>query len=118
MITKEDIRITKGDYNTDGRFWYYPEIRRKHHSWLFGDSYSWERVYPVNYKTLSFSSKLTAISPHNDTALQAFLQECYNWVKYYDEEEDWKLGNRDEYNRVYELAQTKRQQHNNNVYFK
>jgi len=118
MITKDDIRITKGSYNTDGKFWYYPEIRKKSHLWIFGDSYSWEHVYAVNYKTLSWSSKLHAISPHNEFALQTFLKECYDWAKYYESQENWKLTNYEEYHKVYELSDSIRRNHNNNVYFK
>lgn len=118
MITKDDIRITKCSYNTDGRYWYSPEIRKKHHSLFFGDSYSWEHVYAVNYKTLSWSSKLHAISPHNEVALQTFLKECYDWAKYYESQKDWKLVNYEEYNKVCKLSDSIRRNHNNNVYFK
>lgn len=118
MITKDDVRITKGSYNTDSKYWYYPEIRKKKHNWLFGDSYWWEHVYAVNYNTCSAIYKLTSISPRDEYALQNFLKECYDWIKYCEEQEDWKLVNHEEYKRVYDLSQAKRRSCNNNVYFK
>jgi len=116
MMDKEHIRLCKSSYNVDGKYWYHPEIKRKNNSWLFGDSYQWEQVYAVNYKTFSTSYKLTSISPHNEYELQRFLKECLDWVNYYEEQEDWKLVNYDEYKRVLNLKQEQKCNKNKYVY--
>ena len=116
MINKSDVRIVKGDYNTDGRYWYYPELRIIKKHW-YGDKEIWFRPYIVNYNDYSTGYKLDAISPDNEYKLKEFLRECYDWLVKYDELPDWKITNWTEYNEVYNLGVAKIHSKNNEVYF-
>lgn len=111
MIDKEHIRLCKSSYNVDGRYWYHPEILCNRGVFWFNE---WLEPYAVNYKTLGTAYKIESINPRNETKLHDFLQECLDWVNYYENQEDWKIVDKDEYNRIYDLRQ--RQKCNKNKY--
>lgn len=106
-IEKNQIRLNKCSYNVDGKYWYRPEILNQ---------YTWYVPYAVNYKTLSTKYWLTSISPKNDYELKKFLKECLSDINKYIEMCDWKIVNRIEYDRIYELARIKRENNNKYVY--
>lgn len=117
MINKQDVRIVKGDYNTNGRYWYYPELRKFENTWYGRIKEVWFKPYIVNYKDYSTGYKLNAISPNDEYNLKSFLKECYDWLVKYDQLEDWKITDWNEYNEVYNLGANKIRNKNNKVYF-
>ena len=117
MIEKEDIRLKKCDHNEGTKYWYCPEILVEEKR-LFGYKEIWIEPYFVNYETLETEYRLKSISPWDEVELECFLMQCYEWVNSHDRDDNWKIVDHAEYNRIYEEYRKQILEKNKYVYFK
>ena len=117
MIEKEDIRLKKCDHNEGAKFWYCPEILVEEKR-LFRTKEKWIEPYFVNYETLETEYRLSSISPWDDVRLKEFLEQCYKWVNSHDGDDNWKIVDHAEYDRIYKENRKRMLEKNKYVYLK
>lgn len=117
MIEKENIRLKKCDHNEGSKYWYCPEILVKEKR-LFGTKEVWFKPYFVNYKTLETEYRINTISPWDEAGLKEFLEQCYEWINSHDGDDNWKIVDYDEYDRIYEKHRKQQLEKNKYVYLK